>query len=123
MSEVLASNEESKCSLRLLSRIGADWVPHYVAAEVSAEMLLRRLNERPDDRPSTLTPLGERLQEHLGADPRHLPVVVEQVPPHRLIDLDLALEDVSAGTPSKTLGVTGGQARHHEDLASLIQNH
>ncbi|WP_454114528.1 AAA family ATPase [Microbacterium lacticum] len=86
------------------------------------QQLLRRLNERPDDRPGTLTPLGERLQEHLGADPRHLPVVVEQVPPHRLIDLDLALEDVSAGTPSKTLGVTGGQARHHEDLASLIQN-
>ena len=37
ISQVLTSSEESKCSLRLLSRIGADWVPGYVAAEVSAE--------------------------------------------------------------------------------------
>ena len=73
------------------------------------QQLLRRLNERPDDRPGTLTPLGERLQEHLGADPRHLPVVVEQVPPHRLIDLDLAYSPVygSAKDPVNMIGMVG----------------
>ena len=34
------------------------------------QQLLRRLNERPDDRPGTLTPLGERLQDSIVTDPR-----------------------------------------------------
>ena len=85
--------------------------------------LVRRLNERPDERPASLTPLGERVRDHLGVDPGSLPVVVEQVAPHRLIDLDLALDSLAGDDPTAlVLGISGGQARHHEDLPSLIQS-
>lgn len=83
--------------------------------------LVRRLNEMPDDREPTLTELGLRVQQHLGSDPSALPVTVENVSPHRLIDIDLALDDLG-GDSATLLGISGGTARHHEDFASMLRS-
>jgi hypothetical protein len=85
--------------------------------------LLQRLNEMPDDREPRLTPLGARVQEHLGVDPTALPLVAEHIPPHRLVDADLALDDLASGDErAEVLGISGGQERQHEDFTSMLRH-
>lgn len=75
----------------------------------------------PDDREATLTPLGMRVRDYLGAEPAGLPLVREELPPHRLVDADIALASLAAGDDSAVLvGIGGGQERHHEDFAGLL---
>ncbi len=61
------------------------------------------------------------LQSHLGVDPRTLPVVTEEIPPHLFVDLDIALhlvqEDCDTGL---ILGLGGGQQRRHHSLSELL---
>lgn len=75
----------------------------------------------PDDAPP-LTPLGETVAAHLGADPRACAVVDAPIPDHRLVDLDLALEDISQATGGRLLGVTGGDQRLHSSLPELMSS-
>lgn len=83
--------------------------------------LVQRLNEMPDDREATLTPLGLRVRDYLSADPAGLPLLHEDLPPHRLVDADVALAALAARDDSAVLvGIGGGQERHHEDLAGLL---
>ncbi|MDT0182020.1 ATP-binding protein [Microbacterium sp. ARD31] len=81
--------------------------------------LVQRLNRMPEAEDAPLTPLGERVADHLGADPTALPMVSESVPPHRLVDLDLAL-DALAGDDAEVLGLRGGQHLRHEEFAGLL---
>jgi len=68
------------------------------------------------------TPLGVALSEHLGVDAASVPVLTESVPPHRLVDADVALDELTAERGGTLLGVTGGEQRHHSSVADLISN-
>lgn len=85
--------------------------------------LLQRLNSLPDDTEPRLTPLGERVRDHLGVDPADLPLVTERIRPHRLVDVDLALNALfDADSDAALIGVGGGQDRQHEDLTGLLRH-
>lgn len=68
------------------------------------------------------TPLGVALSEHLGVDAASVPVLTESVPSHRLVDADVALDELTAERDGTLLGVTGGEQRHHSSVADLISN-
>ncbi|MGI5241622.1 AAA family ATPase [Dactylosporangium sp. CA-139066] len=76
---------------------------------------------RPDDADGpALLPI---LREHLGADPRRLPVVAEELPAHLFVDLDVALDEVQrrCGT-HRTVGVGGGEQRRHQSLSEILHH-
>jgi len=54
------------------------------------------------------TPLGDLISDHLCADARELPVVLETIADHRLVDADIALERVGAEVGGRIVGVGGG---------------
>jgi hypothetical protein len=81
--------------------------------------LIQRVNRMPEVESSPLTPLGERVRDHLGTDPTALPMVTETVPPHRLVDLDLAI-DAIGGADAEAVGIRGGQHLQHEEFAGLL---
>ena len=68
------------------------------------------------------TPLGTLVQEYLQVDVTTLPLVTEDLPAHRLVDADIALDELSAGPGSRVLGVSGGQQREHSSFQELISN-
>ncbi len=70
---------------------------------------------------STRTPLGDLVSEHLGADAATIPVVLETVADHRLVDLDLALDAITA-EGGRLVGVSGGEQRMHASMAELVSN-
>jgi len=73
--------------------------------------------------PATITPLGEVVRRHLGRDDLDIPVVGEDIPRHRYVDVDIALS-VIAGHDGTLVGVTGGQSRSHESFPGLLtQSH
>lgn len=81
--------------------------------------LLDRVNSLPPRAHAGLTPLGQEVEAHLGTAGDQLPLVTEDVPSHRFVDLDIALEAL-AGPDSRLVGVTGGQQREHESLPALL---
>lgn len=73
----------------------------------------------PEDGPGLLAV----LLEHLGSDPRQLPVVTEEIPAHLFVDLDIALTDIQAGADGERLfGIGGGQQRRHHSLSEILEN-
>lgn len=76
------------------------------------------------------TPLGQAVAAFIGADIDAIPVVTEDLPPHRLVDADIALDELAAsGTSSgpgsgesRVLGVGGGSQREHSTFAELLRN-
>ena len=72
-----------------------------------------------EQRDGALTPLGERIQQHIGADVQELPSLSEQVAPHRLVDADLALESLR-GDDGELIGITHGQNREHEQFPGFL---
>ncbi len=65
--------------------------------------------------------LADALAEHLGTDPRTLPVVRLDVEPHQFVNLDIALEAVvEEGGGGQLIGVGGGDQRHHQTLGDLL---
>jgi hypothetical protein len=82
-------------------------------------VLLERVNSLPVRARVGLTPLGSAVQQHLGTAVDRLPLVTEDVPSHRFVDLDIALEAL-AGADGRLVGVTGGQQREHEPLPALL---
>jgi hypothetical protein len=67
-----------------------------------------------------LTALGERIAAHLGVDPRTLPVVTEDIGDHRLVDADIALDELAHGDPAALLGVAGDDGRFHSSASEII---
>lgn len=64
-----------------------------------------------------------RLTEHLGTDPRDLPVVTEMIPLLRVADADVALEHLGATyATGEPIGVSGGEQRWHVSLSEMLQN-
>lgn len=71
---------------------------------------------------STRTPLGDVISEHLGMDAAQVPVVLEQIADHRLVDADIALDLISGEGGGRLIGVAGGEQRMHSSFAELIAN-
>lgn len=74
---------------------------------------------RVDDAAGVLTPLGERIQAHLGTDVAAAPIITELVAPHRTVDLDIALDELAA--EGELFGVRGPN-REHEGLEAMLTN-
>lgn len=71
---------------------------------------------------SKRTPLGDVVAEHLGRDVQDLPLLTENIAPHRLVDADIALDALATDARARVVGVAGGQQRYHEDLPQLISS-
>lgn len=85
---------------------------------VFRDFLEKVVQQAPRDR--RLTPLGVVIGGHLDADASTLPVVTEEVAAHRLVDLDVAMDSLSAESGGRVIGVTHGNAHIGEDLGSLV---
>ena len=60
--------------------------------------------------------LTERLEVHLGLDPRYLPVLSQQLPAYQLVDVQIALDEWVGQRPDRTMeliGLSGEQRRFH----------
>ncbi|GAB3549566.1 AAA family ATPase [Arthrobacter tumbae] len=64
--------------------------------------------------------LVNALAAHLGVPPSSLPLVVEEVPVHRLVDADIILASL-VGENSTLTGIGGGDQRHHMSLSDMVQ--
>ncbi len=86
------------------------------------ELVERLLRDLPGSRlagPALL----DVLREHLGVDADTLAVVTEEVSAHRIVDADLALEEIALRDPDQRLvGVGGGDMRHHMTFSDLLQH-
>ena len=61
------------------------------------------------------------VREHLGTDPRRLPVLREDVQEFRVVDVDLALDALAAEHGGqRVVGVSGGDVRFHQTFADLL---
>ena len=71
-----------------------------------------------------LTELGVRVRDFLGADPTTVEPVVETVPEHQVVDLDLALEFLLADLGGERIGVHGVDRGHVEGFTEyLVRSH
>jgi hypothetical protein len=61
------------------------------------------------------------LSEHLGTEPHQLAVVTLPVAPHRLVDADIAVAELSSADPAARLVGIAGDARHHMSFGDLVQ--
>ena len=68
------------------------------------------------------TPLGDLVQDFLQTDITILPMVTEDLATHRLVDADIALDELNAASASSVFGVTGGQQREHSSFQELISS-
>lgn len=86
------------------------------------ELIDRLLHDLPSGNGSGPL-LLDVLEEHLGVAPDLLAVVTEPVPEHRLVDADIALEEVADRDPAHRLvGLGGGDMRHHMSFSDLLQH-
>ncbi|MBS3180292.1 MULTISPECIES: AAA family ATPase [unclassified Pseudoclavibacter] len=88
----------------------------------SFKRFLERVNETPPDARVQRTPFGEELSDFLGADAEALPVVVEEFASYRIVDADIALEEIAGRGEARLVGVAGGSAHAHAGLAELISS-
>ena len=66
--------------------------------------------------------LVARLQDHLGVDPRGLPVLSQELPSYQLVDLQVGLEVWTAASEERSadvFGISGDQRRFHP-LSELL---
>lgn len=68
------------------------------------------------------TPLGDLVQAHLHADIGQLPLITEDLPAHRLVDADIALDELAMAAGSQLIGVTGGQQRENSSFPELLNS-
>ena len=70
-----------------------------------------------------LTPIGEIVSDHLGLEVEQLPVVSEHIAAHRLVDADVALDELASADPSaRLLGVSGTYMANLESVTELLVN-
>ncbi|MDV3222583.1 ATP-binding protein [Intrasporangium sp.] len=84
--------------------------------------LLRRMDVELGPEDEAGEPLVQVLTDHLGSAAERLAVVTEEVPAHRLVDADIALEELAASDArARLIGIGGGDMRHHFTLGDLLQ--
>jgi hypothetical protein len=100
----VTTDQEMRRTLRELRRV--------------AQLLLRGL-EPDDGGPSLL----DVLEKHLGVRPDGLPVTTEEIPRHRTVDADIAVEELAGlDRDAQLLGLGGGEMRHHVTFGDQIQH-
>ncbi len=83
-----------------------------------------RLAAQDEDGSDKLTELGERVRDFLGTDPTTLEPVVETVPEHQVVDLDLALEFLLTDLGGERIGIHGINRAHVEGFTEyLVRSH
>ena len=82
-------------------------------------VLRRVLEELPRRRRRRIVDV---LTAHLGTEPHLLAVVNLPVLPHRLVDADIAMAELSAADPDARIVGIAGDARHHMTLGDLVQH-
>ncbi|GIE98855.1 AAA family ATPase [Paractinoplanes rishiriensis] len=83
------------------------------------EVVAEHRGAPPDDESALLPP----VREHLGVDPRRVPVVSEDVPAYRFVDLDIALGEIERrGDRHDLVGIGGGEQRRHHSLSEILEN-
>jgi hypothetical protein len=86
--------------------------------------ILREMHQLAAD--SVQEPLAARIGEHLGVDPKGLPILSHEFPDYQLVDVQVALEawvDAAPDRSSVTIGVSGDQRRFHPLSELLSQPH
>jgi len=79
-------------------------------------------NHREHTQPDDDRALAPMLQQHLGADPRGIAVVTEEVATYRFVDLDVALTEIQdRDQRAQLLGIGGGEQRNHHSLSELLE--
>lgn len=68
------------------------------------------------------TPLGDLVQDFLQTDVTILPMVTEDLATHRLVDADIALDELNVASAESVFGVTGGQQREHSSFQELLSS-
>jgi hypothetical protein len=93
----------------------------FVAAfQTFLEEVVHDHRRRRDEDDSALNPF---LRRHLGADPRRLPVVTEDVPAQLFVDLDIALSEVQQRADGyQLIGIGGGEQRRHQSLSEILDH-
>jgi DNA polymerase III delta prime subunit len=65
--------------------------------------------------------LLEAITAHMGVPAAEVSVVVEAIPAHRLVDLDILMESLAGRDPGqRLLGIGGGDQRNHMSLSDMI---
>ncbi|MDQ0756234.1 ATP-binding protein [Arthrobacter sp. B3I4] len=68
------------------------------------------------------TQLLATLTEHLNLPAASVPVVIEQIPPHRFVDADIQMAELAGEDPEfRLVGIGGGDQRHHQSLSDMLQ--
>ncbi|OOP61361.1 AAA family ATPase [Arthrobacter sp. SRS-W-1-2016] len=66
--------------------------------------------------------LLQALTGHLGVPAHELSVVAEEIPPHRLVDVDIVMERLAGRDPDyRLVGIGGGDQRHHMSFSDMLQ--
>ncbi|MDN5796774.1 MAG: ATP-binding protein [Intrasporangium sp.] len=81
------------------------------------EVALQRFGDDESDGES----LRQAVSGHLGIGARGLPVVSEVVPPHRVVDADIALAALAGEDPGARIVGVAGDMRHHMTFGDLLQ--
>lgn len=83
--------------------------------------LLHDLHLLAESRSTDADGLAARIGEHLGIDPKGLPVIAQELPPYQLVDVQVALEvwAESKGRSQEVIGISGDQRRFHP-LSELL---
>jgi hypothetical protein len=68
------------------------------------------------------TPVDDLVQDFLQTDVTILPMVTEDLATHRLVDADIALDELNAAPASSVFGVTAGQQRGHSSFHELTSS-
>jgi hypothetical protein len=67
-------------------------------------------------------PVRQVIEEHLGTDPRGLPIVQLDVEAHQFVNLDVAMTAIiEQHGGGRVVGIGGGLQRHHQTLGDFMQ--
>ncbi|WP_284753729.1 ATP-binding protein [Arthrobacter sp. efr-133-R2A-120] len=83
---------------------------------------LTRLAQFGLDRADDGEQLLQALTRHLAVPAHELSVVTEEIPQHRLVDVDIVMEGLAGRDPDwRLVGIGGGDQRHHMSFSDMLQ--
>ncbi|WP_284989946.1 ATP-binding protein [Arthrobacter sp. efr-133-TYG-120] len=83
---------------------------------------LTRLSQLGFDHGDDGEQLLQALTGHLAVPAHELSVVTEEIPQHRLVDVDIVMEGMAGRDPERRLvGIGGGDQRHHMSFSDMLQ--
>jgi hypothetical protein len=119
---MLISESASLSSTRTIDDAGARVDEQQAAFLETVRRFMDELVLVPRPQLETRTPLGDLVQDFLQTEVAALPLVTEDVPSHRLVDADVALDELGGDSASSVIGVTGGQQREHSSFPELLSS-